>query len=630
MDQQKLLGLQEKSRALPQTPGVYIMKDKTGHIIYIGKAKALRRRVSQYFLRFESHVGKVRRMVENVDHFEYILTDSEFEALVLECSLIKQHRPKYNILLKDDKGYTYIRVTLEEQWPRVLAVKQKADDGSLYLGPYVSSFAVREAVDAATKAFSLPTCSRRFPQEIGKGRPCLNYFIHQCCAPCRGKMTNADYREAVDNAVEFLRGGYNLILGSLTEQMRQAAEALDFERAARLRDRIESVKKIREKQKVVAAKVPEQDVVAMASDGANMAFEVFLIRGGRLTDRESFVFDSEPDAKAARSEFLRRYYTMAKSAPRQITLDAETEDRALLEQYLESLFHRRVKIVVPQKGDQASLVAMAKSNAIEKLSQLSERPGRDSRVLTELGALLGIGRPDYIEAYDISHTAGSGAVAGMVVFEGGKPLRSAYRRFAVKTAQGGDDYASMREVVGRRLARLKEAEASGKGEGSGFGRRPDLILLDGGHGQVSAVQPLLAEYGFDIPLFGMVKDDRHRTRAIAADGGEIAINQTRNVFTLVSEIQEEVHRFAIAYHRKTRTKREIASRLEEVPGIGPKRAKALMKQFKTMDHLAAASPEALEEVPGMTAKAAAALLSFLRGEEGEQVDNEAQKLDNMK
>ncbi len=617
MDPEKLSELQDKSRTLPFTPGVYIMKDAHEQIIYIGKAKALRRRVSQYFLRYEHQVGKVRKMVEHVDHFDYILTDSEFEALVLECSLIKQHKPKYNILLKDDKGYSYIRVTLNEEWPRIEEAKQKHEDGALYLGPYISSFAVKEAVDEAVKAFQLPTCSRKFPQDIGRGRPCLNFFIHQCCAPCRGRMKSAEYREIVENAVTFLRGGYDQILRELTEKMDDCAEQLRFEKAARLRDRIRSIQKIRERQKVVSSKIQEQDVVAIASDADVTDVEVFLIRGGRLTDRESFQVERMEDEKAGRAEFLRRYYSLSKTPPPRVTLDGETEDRVLLEQYLSQAAGKRVRITVPQKGEQAALVRMVRNNAAEKLTKTAARPGREERVLDELGVLLGLPkRPEYIESYDISNTAGTGVVAGMVVFEGGRPLKSAYKRFSIKTVAGQDDYACMREVVGRRLARLREALDAGGAEPEGFGRVPDLILLDGGRGHVSAVQPLLKEYGFDIPLFGMVKDDRHRTRAIAADtaavpGGEIAISANRSVFTLVSEIQEEVHRFAITYHRKTQGRQAFSTRLTQAPQIGQTRARALLRFFKTVEKLRAAGIDELAAAPGMTRPAAEALRGWL-------------------
>lgn len=607
MDEMKLKALKTKSKNLPLSPGVYIMKDAGGHIIYIGKAKALRNRVSQYFWRFDHHEGKVRKMVEHVDHFEYIITDSEFEALVLECSLIKQHRPKYNILLKDDKGYSYIRITLNEAWPRITAVKRRDDDGATYLGPYISSFAVKEAVDEAVKAFALPVCTRRFPQDIGKGRPCLNYYIHQCCAPCRGHVPEGEYRETVDNAVSFLRGGYGPILEKLKGQMEQASEALEFEKAAKLRDRIAAIQKIRERQKVVSSKVTEQDVIALASDGCSTAFEVFMIRGGRLTDRKDFLLDYMQDEKAAYAEFIRRYYSMRTAAPPRITLDGETDDRALLEEYLTRLFGRKIRVSVPVKGEQKNLAAMARTNAEEKLRRLSLRPGRDERVITELQELLGMKEPPrYIEAYDISNTGSAGIVGGMIVFADGQPEKSAYRRFAIKTVTTPDDYACMREVLSRRLARLREAADAAGGEpgGTGFARKPDLILLDGGRGHVSAVRPLLEEYGFDIPLFGMVKDDKHRTRAIAKDGGEIAINASRAVFTLISKIQDEVHRYSVAYHHKVHTSRSFSSRLEQAPSIGKTRARALMRAFKTADRLQAAEVEEIAKVPGMNRTAA--------------------------
>lgn len=614
MNSEKLSQLQEKSRSLPFEPGVYIMKDKSGHIIYIGKAKKLRRRVSQYFLRFEHQVGKVRKMVEHVDHFEYIITDSEFEALVLECSLIKQHKPKYNILLKDDKGYSYVKVTQNEPWPRISAVKQKNDDGALYLGPYMSSFVVKQAVDEAVKAFELPTCNRNFDKMEEHGRPCLNFYIHQCCAPCRGRMSNAEYREIVNNAVTFLKGGYDTIIKQLTEKMEDLSEKLEFEKAARLRDRIEAIKKIREKQKVVASKVENQDVIALAGDGCSTDFEVFIIRDGRLCDRESFLLDFEEDEKASRAEFIKRYYSPAKMPPPRITLDGEIEDKELLERYLSGIANRKISITVPKKGEQAALATMVKNNAEEKIARLAARPAKSKKVLEELGNILGMKkRPDYIEAYDISNTAGTGVVAGMVVFEGGRPLKSAYRKFSIKTVVGQDDYACMREVVGRRLARLKQAlvENGAEAAKTGFGRIPDLILLDGGKGHVSAVKPLLDEYGFDIPIFGMVKDDSHRTRAIAADGAEIAINASRSVFTLVSQIQDEVHRFAITYHHSKRTHTAFSSRLTQVPHIGQARAKALMKHFKTMEKIRGATEEELANVPGMTKSAAAALKAWL-------------------
>lgn len=609
----QLPALLQKAKGLPLSPGVYIMKNRQGQIIYIGKAKALRRRVSQYFMRVESHEPKVIRMIENVDHFDYILTSSEFEALVLECSLIKQNRPKYNILLKDDKGYSYIRVSLNEPWPRVTAVKRQEEDGALYLGPYMSSFAVKQAVEAATKAFMLPVCNRRFPQDIGKGRPCLNYYIKQCCAPCRGRIREKEYRERVDNAVLFLRGGFAPVLQKLRSEMEQAAEALEFERAARLRDRIAAIRKVSERQSVVASKIAEQDVVALASDGTNTVFEIFVIRDGRLTDQSHYMFDYLRDEREARAEFLRRYYSLAKDAPREIALDGETDDRALLEQYLTQLFGHPVRLIVPQKGERARLVGLARDNAAEHLGQLHGRTGREDRALDELARLLGLSKPPrVIESYDISHTGGAGMVGGMVVFENGRPLKRGYKRFAIKTVVGQDDYAAMREVVGRRLERLLDSRSGHPDPGSaGFAQEPDLILLDGGKGHVAAVRPLLEEAGLSIPLFGMVKDDKHRTRAIARDGGEIEINASREAFTLVSSIQEEVHRFSIAYHHQKHARQGFATRLTEAPGIGPGRAAALLRRFKTVAALRAATAEELASAPGMTRPAAEALRGWL-------------------
>ena len=612
MKDETLERLTQDSNVFTLTPGVYIMKNKSGHIIYIGKAKALKNRVSQYFWRFQHHEGKVRKMVENVDHFEYILTDSEFEALVLECSLIKQHQPKYNILLKDDKGYSYIRISLNEKWPRVESAKRVAEDGALYLGPYISSFAVKETVDQAVRAFGLPVCSRQFPRDIGKERPCLNYDMKQCCAPCRGKMTNAEYRELVDNAVTFIKGGYQLILNDLQEKMGTYSDALEFEKAARTRDRIAAIQKIRERQKVVASKVEEQDVIALAGDGCNTDVEIFLIRGGRLCDRSSFLLDYMQDEAAVRAEVIRNYYSQLKKAPRRITLDGPVEDQGLLEQYLSKLAGKSVSITIPQRGEQAALAAMVKNNASEKLNHLRKRPDHNEKTLDELGALLGMEkRPAYIESYDISHTAGSEVVAGMVVFENGKPLKSAYRRFAIKTVEGQDDYACMKEVLSRRLTRLKEAIDSDKQSAQGFGHIPDLILLDGGRGHVSVVRTVLDQFGIDIPLFGMVKDDKHRTRAIARDGGEIAVNANRSVFTLVSNIQEEVHRYAIAYHHKMHQKKSFSSRLTLAPGIGQTRARALMRYFGTMEKLHAATKEELAAVPGMNQTAASVLRDMM-------------------
>ena len=606
--------LRAKAMALPVTPGVYIMRDKSDHIIYIGKAKALKNRVSQYFGSPKNHPEKVRKMVSQVERFEYILTDSEFEALVLECSLIKQHTPKYNILLKDDKGYHYIKVT-PGAWQRIAEAKQKLDDGATYIGPYTSSWSVKQSVDEARKVFRLPTCNRKFPQDIGKGRPCLNYYIKQCCAPCRGKVKQEEYAEYVSDALEFLHGGSAASIRDLTLRMNEAAENLEFERAARIRDRLTALKKMGDRQKVVAARVKEQDIIALAQGTDAACFEVFRFSDGRLCDREDFLMGDVGNPKAARTEFIQQYYSMRAHIPPQLTLDGPVESSETLSRWLTEKAGRKVKITVPQKGEQAQLAEMCRNNAAEKLAQSSGRTGREMSALDELARLLGLEHPPaYIESYDISNLAGSENVAGMVVFENGRPLKSAYRKFKIKGFTGQDDYGSMREVLSRRLEEYEKC----KDTGEGFGRLPDLILLDGGKGHVAAVRPVLEAYGADIPLFGMVKDDKHRTRAIAKDGGEIAINSQRQAFTLVSSIQDEVHRFAIGYHRQTRKKNTISSSLTSIPGVGASRAKALLKYFRTVKRIGEASLEELQSAPGMTKPCAQAVHLYFHPDEREE------------
>lgn len=607
----KMSQLRKKAMALPLLPGVYIMHDKSGKIIYIGKAKALKNRVSQYFGSQNNHAEKVRRMVDNVDDFEYIITDSEFEALILECSLIKQHTPKYNILLKDDKGYSYIRISSGD-WKKLSYTLQKKDDGAEYIGPYKSSYYVKNAVDEANKIFMLPTCNRQFPRDCGKGRPCLNYHIKQCMAPCTGRVRLKDYNENLNRALEFLRGGSTNSIKKLTEEMETAAENLEFERAASIRDIIKSVRKMSDKQKVVATKIDDGDVIAGFSDDGKTCYQVFRFEGGRLFDRESFVFDSG-ESESETEEFLLRYYTLRDSVPKSIAIDREFDGMEEIAEWLSQKHGSKVGITVPQRGDRAQLVAMCKSNAAETLAQKKGATVREYNVLEELRDLLGLKKlPEYIESYDISNLAGGENVAGMVVFENGRPLKSAYRKFKIKTVVGQDDYGSMREVIRRRFEEYRTAEKP-----EGFGRLPDLILLDGGKGHVGAIRPLLREMGIDVPVYGMVKDDKHRTRAITEDGGEIAIQSTRAVFTLVSSIQDEVHRFAIGYHRQQRKKATISTTLTSIPGIGETRAKALMKHFTTIRAISEATEEMLEETPGMNAPAARAVYRYFHSEEND-------------
>ena len=607
----KMKELRAKAMALPLQPGVYIMKNAQGEIIYIGKAKKLKNRVSQYFGSQNNHTEKVRRMVDNVDDFEYIITDSEFECLILECSLIKQHTPKYNILLKDDKGYSYIRVTNEE-WRRLSYVLQKADDGARYIGPYKSSFYVKSSVDEANKIFGLPTCNRRFPEDFGRFRPCLNFHIKQCCAPCTGRVKLKDYNERVENALEFLSGDSSKMMKELQERMTAAAEALDFEKAARYRDQIASMKKLRDKQKVVNINIDELDVIAVAREGSRGSVNVLRFSDSRLYDTENFIINDVDDEVDFRSQFILRYYTLRSEIPAHIALDGEIEDLENTELWLTDKKGKRVYINIPQRGVQKNLVDMCQKNAYEALGQLKGVTGKQLSVLDELKNLLGLDRlPEYIESYDISNLAGADSVAGMVVFENARPLKSAYRKFKIKSFSGQDDFGSMAEVLTRRLDEYKKAQE--EGVETGFGRLPDLILLDGGKGQVSAVLPVVAASGLNIPVFGMVKDDHHRTRAIVSDTGEIAIRPNRAVFTFVTNIQDEVHRYAITFNRSQR-KRVLGSSLEEIPGIGKKRAKELMRFFRTIKKISTASVEELEQAPGMTHPAALSVYNYFHEE----------------
>lgn len=604
----KMKILRKKAMSLPLLPGVYIMKNADGEMIYIGKAKALKNRVSQYFGSQNRHPIKVRKMVENVDRFDYIVTGSEFEALVLECSLIKQHSPKYNILLKDDKGYSYIRIS-EGEYRKISAVFNKKDDGSEYIGPYLSSYSVRQSVDAANKIFKLPQCNKVFPRDFGKSRPCLNYYISQCCGLCTGKIKKSDYDEAVDGAIAFLKGDSRDIIADLRVKMEKAAEELDFEQAAKLRDRINSIERIKEKQKVVYKSVEEQDVFATADIDGSVCLAVLRFSNGRLFDSEHFFFDDPGDKKGMRSDFITSYYSMRDNIPKRVTVDGDVADRELLEQWLSEKKGKKVTVFVPARGEQLEIVNMCRKNAEEKLAIKKGRTGREIAVLDELKDLLGLKKtPEYIESYDISHTAGQDSVAGMIVFKGGKPYRKAYKRFSIKSFDGNDDYRAMNEVLTRRFSEYEKSKDSTEG----FGKLPDLILLDGGVGQVHAVEPVLREFGLKIPLFGMVKDNRHRTRAISGDGGEIAINSKRQVFTLVSEIQNEVHRFSVAYHHQKHAKRGLSLSLTEIEGVGEKRASALLKYFKTMTAIKNAEVDELSKAPGITSAVAQNIYDYYR------------------
>lgn len=593
--EEKRKELRQKAMHLPLLPGVYIMKNKQNEIIYIGKAKALKNRVSQYFGSPNGHTVKVRKMVEHVDHFDYIVTDSEFEALVLECSLIKQHMPKYNILLKDDKGYSYIRIAGQE-YKTISAVLQRNDDGAEYIGPYTSSYAVKQSVDAANKIFLLPQCGKDFDKKNFRDRPCLHYYINQCSGVCTGKVNKAEYQKTVAQAIRFLKGDTADILKQLQSEMEAAAESLDFEKAAKLRDRIRAIEKLQEKQKVIYKSVEEQDVFSMAEADGTVCLAVLRFAKGRLFDSEHFFFEKSDSFEKMMPDVLTSFYLLRENIPKRVTVDSPVEGQADVERWLSEKRGSKVVIFVPQRGEQVEVLKMCRENAQEKLALKLGKTGKSVAVLEELRDMLGLSKtPSYIESYDISHTAGQDSVAGMIVFKDAKPLKSAYRRFTIKSFEGNDDYRSMNEVLTRRFSEYEKAE----NKDEGFGRLPDLILLDGGVGQVNAVLPVLEEFGLNIPLFGMVKDNRHRTRAIARNGGEIEIQSKRRVFTLISSIQDEVHRYSVAYHHQKHKKRTLSMSLTEIEGIGEKKATLLLKYFKTLKAIKEASVEELCAVDGI-------------------------------
>lgn len=597
--------LRKKAMALPLQPGVYIMKNKDKKIIYIGKAKKLKNRVSSYFGSHSNHSLKVIRMVENVDDFDYILVDTEFEALVLECSLIKQHMPKYNILLKDDKGYNYIKITKGE-FPKIMECKRMDDDDAVYIGPYISNFSVKQAVEETLKIFKLPRCNKQFPRDYGKSRPCLNGFMGICSAPCAARITKQEYVNNVNDAVAFLKGGSQKAVKELTEEMNRLSENLEFEEAAKLRDRIKSIKNLDEKQKVVSINVPEEDVFAVVNGKKKACFEVIRFQNGKLTDSEHWLIDSVDDLPSARFELIEQYYSMRKRIPSRIAVDGEIEDEELLVQFLESKREKKVQFIHPQKGEHLSIINMCIRNANEHLAQNQGRLGKEFSALEELAELLALPKPpEYIESYDISHTFGADNVAGMVVFHNGRPMKSAYKKFAIKGFDGQNDVGSMNEVLTRRFNHYFNDE-----EGSTFKILPDLILLDGGQPQVNAVLPVIEKMGLDVPIFGMVKDNKHRTRAIAYGGGEIEINYKRSAFTLVSNIQEEVHRFAISYHHKKHKKSSFTSGLLNINGIGEAKAKALLKHFKTISKIKESSVNELLECKSISSKNAQDIFNF--------------------
>lgn len=586
--------LRDKTSKLTTSPGCYIMKDKTGKIIYIGKAKNLKNRVTSYFRKGQDHLPKVWKMVSNVNDYEFIVTDSEFEALVLECSLIKLHTPKYNILLKDDKGYSYIRVT-DEPFPRLQAVLQKFDDTAEYIGPYMSSYAVKQAVEEANKVFKLPTCTRVFPRDFKKARPCLNYHIKRCMGVCTGEFSQEEYRDTVAQAVDYIQNGSAQSVERLTAQMEEAAENLQFELAAKLRDRIAAIKKAAENQKIIDETIPDCDIIAVSQNIEVACASVIMYRGGRLVDKADYFLGEKEDSGKMLEDFLMSFYLSKEDAPKTILLDEEIENREIIEQYLREKYGHAIKISVPKKGHLLRLTTLAKSNANEFISVKVGRTGREVAGLEELAKALNMPKPPrFIECYDISNLASANMVAGMVVFENGRPCRKFYKKFSIKTVEEQNDYACMQEVIERRFRNYYEKTDEG------FSTLPDLILLDGGNGHVNAIRPVLKKMNINVPMYGLVKDDKHRTRAIATGDGEISIVKSRSAFNLVTEIQDEVHRVAITYQRSKRNKSAFSLELTTVKGVGEKKAQKLITAFKTKENLKKADVMDIKQTAGVS------------------------------
>ncbi|MCI9647278.1 MAG: excinuclease ABC subunit UvrC [Lachnospiraceae bacterium] len=622
-----MFDIQEELKKLPQKPGVYIMHDAKDAIIYIGKAVSLRNRVRQYFRPSHNEGLKKEQMVRQIDRFEYIITDSELEALILECNLIKEHRPKYNTMLRDDKSYPYIRVTLGEDFPRVLFSHQMKKDKSRYFGPYTSGSAVKETIELLRKLYALRTCRRSLPKDIGKERPCLNYHIHQCMAPCQGFISKEDYRQRIDQAIGFLNGNYQPILKELEQKMQEASEAMNFEKAIEYRDLVRAVQQIAQKQKITHADMEDKDIIAMASDGEDAVVQVFFVRDGKLIGRDHFhvTVGSEDGSAQVLATFLKQFYAGTPFIPREVMIQEEIEEADVIAEWLSQKRGQKAYLRVPKKGAKEKLVELARQNAAMVLSQDKEKikreEGRTIGALKEISKLLGLTDIRRVEAYDISNTSGFESVGSMVVYEKGKPQRSDYRKFKLRTVTGPDDYASMYEVLTRRFSHgIKERqelrERDMENDYGSFTKFPDLIMMDGGKGQVNVALKALEELGLDIPVCGMVKDDNHRTRGLYYHNREIPIDRHSEGFQLITRVQDEAHRFAIEYHRSLRSKEQVHSVLDDIPGIGAARRKALMRNFQSLEEIRQADVEALAGIPTMNERAAKAVYEYFHGKEG--------------
>lgn len=610
-----MFDIQEELKKLPGKPGVYIMHDEKDNIIYVGKAISLKNRVRQYFQSSRNKGAKIEQMVTHIRRFEYIVTDSELEALVLECNLIKEYRPKYNTMLMDDKAYPFIKVTVEEPFPRVMLARKMVKDKSKYFGPYTSAGAVKDTIELIRKLYQIRSCNRKLPRDIGKERPCLNYHIHQCKAPCQGYISQEEYRESVNEVIHFLNGNYDIILKELEERMEEASEALEFEKAIEYRELLTSVQKIAQKQKITDTAGEDRDILAVAVEEEEAVVQVFFIRGGRLIGREHFylkIAKGETQSEIL-SSFIKQFYAGTPYIPPRLMLPEEIEDLAVIEEWLTKRRGHRVRLIVPKKGTKEKLVELAKKNAQLVLSTDKERlkreEGRTIGAVKELEKLLGLTGIVRMEAYDISNTNGFESVGSMVVYEKGRPKRNDYRKFKIKGGQGADDYASMEEVLTRRFEHGLREKEEGK-EMGGFTLFPDLILMDGGKGQVNVALRVLDKLRLNIPVCGMVKDDSHRTRGLYYQNEEISIDKDSESFKLITRIQDEAHRFAITFHRQLRSQGQVHSILDDIPGVGPARRKDLMRHFENIEAIKNATVEQLKELPSMNEKSARDVYNF--------------------
>lgn len=607
--------IQEELKKLPGKPGVYLMHDEKDAIIYVGKAISLKNRVRQYFQSSRNKGAKIEQMVTHISRFEYIVTDSELEALVLECNLIKEHRPKYNTMLMDDKTYPFIKVTVNEPFPRVMMARRMKKDKAKYFGPYTSAGAVKDTIELIRKLYHIRSCNRSLPKDIGKERPCLNYHIHQCYAPCQGYISREEYRKSIDEVVRFLNGNYDPILKELEEKMLDASENLEFEKAIEYRELLASVQKIAQKQKITDTAGDDRDIIAMASEGEDAVVQVFFIRGGRLIGRDHFYLKiAENDTKSEiLSSFIKQFYAGTPYIPAELMLPEEIEDQEIIEEWLMTRREHKVRLRIPKKGTKEKLVELAQKNAQMVLKNDKERlkreEGRTIGAVKELEKILGLTGIIRMEAYDISNTNGFDSVGSMVVYEHGKPKRNDYRKFKIKSVQGPDDYASMNEVLTRRFEHgLRERQD--ESETGGFQAFPDLIMMDGGRGQVNIALEVLEKLNLHIPVCGMVKDDNHRTRGLYFNNVELPIDRNSECFRLITRIQDEAHRFAITFHRQLRSKGQVHSILDDIPGVGPARRKDLMRSFENIEAIRNATVDDLKELPSMNEKSAQEVYKF--------------------